>query len=256
MSAPRPNWHLFRVYLAETKYELLRAVRAPGVCIPSVLLPTAFYLFFGVVIIDAEELTADIEIFLLVGFSVFGVMGPGMFGFGVSVATEREHGWWSLKRALPVPPGAPLLARMIVAILLTAAMMTMLLAAALSVAQVPLTLAQGLAIAGVNVLGVLPFCTVGLLLGSLATARSAPVLVNVLYLPMVYLSGILIPLPESLHTIQLASPTFHLARLAIISTGAQSETAATVHIATLVGMMALCGLWARRRLFRVHCAGP
>ena len=32
---------------------------------------------------------------------VFGAMGPGLFGFGVSLAIEREQGLLRLKQALP-----------------------------------------------------------------------------------------------------------------------------------------------------------
>ena len=36
---------------------------------------------------------------------------PGLFGFGVSLAFEREQGLLTFKQALPMPPGAYLLAR-------------------------------------------------------------------------------------------------------------------------------------------------
>ena len=41
---------------------------------------------------------------LFATYSVFGVMAPGLFGFGVAVAIERERGWLALKRVAPMPP--------------------------------------------------------------------------------------------------------------------------------------------------------
>ncbi len=53
-------------------------------------------------------------------YGVFGAMGPGLFGFGVSLAIEREQGLLTLKQALPQPPGAYLLARAVMAMLFVA----------------------------------------------------------------------------------------------------------------------------------------
>ena len=44
-------------------------------------------------------------------YSVFGVMGPGLFGFGVGLAMDRERGLLTLKRVQPVPASALLLAQ-------------------------------------------------------------------------------------------------------------------------------------------------
>ena len=46
----------------------------------------------------------------MVTYTVFGVMGPGLFGFGVGLAMDRERGLLTLKRVQPVPALAPLLA--------------------------------------------------------------------------------------------------------------------------------------------------
>ncbi len=47
-------------------------------------------------------------------------MGPGLFGFGVSIAIEREYGLLTLKQALPQPAGAYLLARAVMTMLFVA----------------------------------------------------------------------------------------------------------------------------------------
>jgi ABC-2 type transport system permease protein len=237
-----------RPHFKEAKYECLRALRAPGFAFPTLFLPAAFYLFFGVAL--AEETTPEIDRFLFVGFVILGVMGPGLFGFGVFVATEREQGLLALKRALPMPGAAYLLGKMLMTTAFAAGVTLVVVAAALAAGRVPLTPVQILTLTAVNVLGSLPFCALGLFVGTLAGARSAPVLVNLLFLPMIYLSGILIPLPEEFASIRLPSPAYHLSRLALSVAGASIDSAPLVHAAVIAGVTLLFGALALRRLAR------
>lgn len=48
--------------------------------------------------------------YLFAGFSVLAVIMPGIFS-GVILATEREANLLALKRALPLPPGATIVAK-------------------------------------------------------------------------------------------------------------------------------------------------
>jgi len=47
-------------------------------------------------------------------------MAPGLFGFGVPIAIEREQGLMNLKRALPMPANAYMAAKMLTAIVFAA----------------------------------------------------------------------------------------------------------------------------------------
>ena len=75
-----------------------------------------FYLMFAVVVGMGRG--NDGARFLLGTYSTFGVMAPALFGFGVSLALERHNGLLTLKRALPMPPAAYLLAKMVMAMLM------------------------------------------------------------------------------------------------------------------------------------------
>src|SRR5262245_9882958 len=118
---------LWRAWFTEAKYECIRALRAPAFGVPMIVLPAALYLFFGVVL-QLSNRTPQIDAAIFVGFAVMGVMGPGLFGFGVFVAVEREQGLLKLKRALPMPPSAYILAKMfmtaLVALLVTTTVTT------------------------------------------------------------------------------------------------------------------------------------
>ena len=102
-----PGGRLFGAYFTEAKYETIRMLRTPAFAIPFLSLPVALYLLFAVLLFGAA-LRADPKgaMFAFIGFDVFGVMGPGIFGFGMVVALEREQGLLALKRAMPMPPSA------------------------------------------------------------------------------------------------------------------------------------------------------
>jgi ABC-2 type transport system permease protein len=75
--------------------------------------------------------------------------------------------------------------------------------------------------------------------------------VNLLYLPMIYLSGILIPLPNSLGWIERLSPAFHLNQLALSAIAAPSQGGPLDHLAVLAGVTSVSTMLAIRRLARV-----
>jgi ABC-2 type transport system permease protein len=247
-----PISRLLHSYLTEARYESLRALRNPGFAIPFLLLPVALYLFFGVVLFgDALRNDPKGAMYIFTGFAVMGVMGPGMFGFGVFVATEREQGLLTLKRALPAPLAAYLLAKMLMAALFATLVMITMIAAAITLGHLKLTAGQFLSVAMIDILGSLPFCAIGLFLGTRVSGKSAPALVNLLYLPMIYLSGFLFPLPKSIQWIEFTSPAFYLDQLALRAVGVPGYGPPVVSMAVLTGMTLLLGVLAVRRLARV-----
>ena len=239
---------VWRSYALEAKYECVRALRAPAFAVPIFLLPVAFYLFFAV-LLSMPNRTPDIDRFLFAGFSVMGVMGPGLFAFGVFVAVEREQGLMKLKRALPAPPSAYILARMLMTALAATVVIVTITAAALLTDKVSLTVGQFGAFAVILTAGGVPFSAIGLLIGSSVGGRAAPAFVNLLYLPMIYLSGVLIPLPKSFDALTRLSPAYHLDRLALGAVGAQSDRP-LVHVMVLLGVTVVSGALAIRRLSR------
>jgi ABC-2 type transport system permease protein len=251
LGAVMPFGRTLRAYAVEAKYESLRMLRAPAFAGPFLLLPAGLYLLFSVLLFGAETAKdPGAALFMFVGFSVFGVMGPGLFGFGVTIATEREHGLLRLKRALPVSPAAPLVAKMLMAMLFVVIIMATMIAAA-PLGHVRLGATQLLAMSAANIFGALPFCALGFFVGSLASAKSAPAFSNLVYLPMIYLSGFLIPLPRSMMWIKLFSPAYHLHQIALSAIGAPTEGIAGIHIAVLFGVTSVFTALAVRRIARV-----
>lgn len=237
-------------YLAEARSECLRYMRAPAFMLPIMLLPTMFYLLFGVVMNGSAG--TDAARYLLVSYGVFGVMSPGLFGFGVSLALERDGGLLTYKRALPMPPGAYLLGKMLMAMAAAAVVILLLLAMALTLGHVALSLSQCALLLLTGVLGVLPFCALGMLIGTLIKGQGAPGMLNLIYLPMSFLSGLWVPinmLPKLLQQIAPVWPSYHLHRLGLAVLGL-GHGGVMMHGSVLLGFAGVFFAIAARRLRR------
>ena len=75
---------LVRAYLAEARCEIVRYLRSPAFILPLLLFPGVFYLMFGVMMNFSPDGSASR--YLLGSYGAFGIMGTGLFGFGVSLA--------------------------------------------------------------------------------------------------------------------------------------------------------------------------
>lgn len=237
-------------YALEAKYEFLRVLRTPSFAAPTLLFPPLFYLLFGILL---NRGSSDAVHYLFASYSVFGVMAPSLFGFGVGVAIERERGWLALKRVAPMPPGAYLLAKMAMAMLFAVIIYLVLAAMAFTLGGVRLALGQWLLIGVIAACGVLPFCALGLMIGSRTNASGAPAIVNLIYLPMAFLSGLWMPLSMLPHLItQMAPlwPAYHLAQLAEMTVGQAPASGVAGHLLWLAGFTAICFGIARRWLAR------
>lgn len=245
-----PRGRIVGAYLEEARSECLRYMRAPGFMLPIMLFPAMFYLLFGVLMSGSNG--ADAARYLLASYGVFGVMSPGLFGFGVSLALERDGGLLTFKRALPMPPGAYLLGKMLMAMVAAGVVIVLLLAMALSLGHVTLSPFQAIALLLTGMLGVLPFCALGMFVGTLIKGQGAPGMLQLIYLPMSFMSGLWIPLPmlpKFLQQIAPVWPSYHLDRLALAAVGMNREPL-LVHVLVLIGFAAGFGLLAARRLRR------
>ena len=250
--AAMPASCILRAYVTEAKFETLRMLRVAGFSIPFLILPVALYLLFGVVLFG-EAIRKDLDAgkFLFTAFAVFGVMGPGMFGFGANLAAEREQNLLTLKRALPAPAGSYLFSKLLMAMLFSLIIMLTLIPAALLLGHLPLSFSQCAAVTVITVLGSLPFCAIGLFIGTLGSAKSAMAFVNLIYVPMMHVSGLFYPLPKFLRTISPVWPTYHLQQIVLRVLGVQAYGHTATHAAVLSAVTAVLTALAVRRLARV-----
>jgi ABC-2 type transport system permease protein len=233
-----------KTYLLEIKYEFLKALRMPQYSLPTILFPIVFYVFFGVMF--GQRKTGDIMMseYLIATYGAFGVIGAALFGFGVSVAVERGQGWLEVKRTTPMPIGAYFVAKLAMAMIFSAIIVLLLMTVGATFGGVKLELLQSLALLGVLVAGSITFCALGLALGFIAGPNSAAPIVNLIYLPMAFLSGLWVPiwfLPKPVQTLALWLPPYHFSQLALRVTGGSRGQSVLGHVGAMVAAAVVFG---------------
>jgi ABC-2 type transport system permease protein len=250
-SRPMPVSRLLKAYWTEARYEVLRILRTPAFLIPTVALPVMLYVFFGIVL-GGNSPNPQVALHVLSGFTMFSVIGPGVFGLGIGFAMERQHGIVTLKRAQPMPFAANLIAKLFSAMAISLLVITLLLTIAILFAHVELTAGQVARTTLVGMLGALPFCALGLLIGSLVSGSGAPAVVNLIFFPMIYLSGLFpFPMPKALQTAAMIWPAFHLNQLSLAALGLKTQLNPWIAAEVLIGFAGVCVFFAARRLMRV-----
>ena len=253
MSSAAGQYSVAKIYFTEARLEFIRLLRMPMFAMPALIFPAMFYLLFGVLMSKGK---GDISAYLLATYCIFGVMGPGLFGFGVSVALEKDRGWLRWRRAVPSIPGAYFIAKMAMAMMFSLIIFIELAILALSFGGVDLTLLQWLQLMIVSLLSSLPFCALGLVIGILVHGQAAPAVVNFIYLPMAFLSGLWLPiqiLPKFLAKIAPIWPSYHAAQIALKVIGKDLGLPLWQHITYLVVFTSVMlwlaiSFWSRMKL--------
>lgn len=203
-------------YLTETRYELTRMIRNPSVAVPVLVLPVALYALFALLIAgEAIDKDPGVGIFLFAAFSIMAVTMPALFGTGVTLAMERDMGLLRLKRAQPAPPAAWVVSKIASGLVLAVLAYAPIVALALATGKLALGTAQVAALSAALMVGTIPFCAMGLMVGSLVSGTAAPAYANLIYLPGCYLSGMFFPLPKSMYWQAPIWPQFHVEQFAM-----------------------------------------
>ena len=233
-------------YLLEIKYEFLKLFRMPAYVklfrmpayvIPTLTFPLLFYVFFGLIFGGASVPGhVTMSTYMIGTYGAFAVIGASLFGFGVTVAVERGQGWIEVKRTTPMPRPAYFTSKMAMAMLFSAVDVLLIFAMAMTIGHVTLPLATAAKLFGILVAGSTTFSALGLAVGYFAGPNSAPAIVNLIYLPMSFLSGLWVPifaLPKVLRDVAHVLPPYHFAQLALGVLGAGTGEPARTHVLAL-----------------------
>ncbi len=245
-----PMGSMFRAYRTEAKYEFLKTLRQPAYVIPTLTFPLIFYVMFGIVF-GGKQAVGDVNLatYLLATYSAFGVIGASLFGFAVGVAMERGYGWLQVKRASPMPPLAYLAAKAVMAMIFSAILVVSLFVVGVAFGGVHLSIGRFLGLAGTVIIGTIPFCALGLAIGCYSAPNAAPAVVNILFLPLSFCSGLWLPiqlLPKFLQHVALFLPPYHLGQLALQQVGFAGAGHTLQHVAALAAFTAAFLLLAQR----------
>src|SRR5271155_5709680 len=232
-----------RIFSKETKYEFLKLMRTKSFSLSTIGFPVMFYVLFGIANRNAYAGNIHVAKYMLAGYACFGLIGATLFGIGVGLAGELAAGWLELKRASPMPASAYLFAKCASAVAFGLIIVTLLTILGTAFGGVSLTPIEIIKMLGLTVVGSVSFASMGLLLALLVPANAAPGIVNLIYLPMSFLSGLWMPIrfmPHWLQQIAPALPTYHLAQLMLSVFGYQEAgSSLTKHWNALIGFTLL-----------------
>jgi ABC-2 type transport system permease protein len=231
-----------RIFRKETKYEFLKLMRTRSFSLATIGFPVMFYVLFGIANRNAHAGGVDVAKYMLGGYACFGLIGAALFGIGVGMSSELAAGWLELKRASPMPVPAYLFAKCASAVAFGIIIVTILTAVATVFGGVMLSEVELTKMLGMTIVGSVSFASMGLLLALLVPANAAAGIVNLIYLPMSFLSGLWMPLRFMPHWLQVfapALPTYHLSQLMLGIFGYSDAMKPSAHWTALLGFTLL-----------------
>lgn len=236
-------------FFAQAKCELLQSVRSPQMVVFTVLFPIMFYLLAGFLFGPFQHPEPRMRSYVLIGFVVMAATTSGFSSFAGVLAVEREKGLLALRRALPMPVGADLVAKTLVALVCVASVVAVLMGIGAWLGRVELSLRQLASICTLAMAGALPFCALGFFIGMYTSARAVPAVANLLMIPMLYLSGALFPMPDRLGWLPPLTPPFYLQQLMLAAAGGPHRFVGNplAHVAVLTGITIVFAALALRR---------
>jgi len=236
--------HTATIYLKETRYEFLKNLRLRVYTLSVLSFPIMFYILFGLVLNAHEAIGGTaVPTYLIATYGTFGVMGASLFGTAAGLASDRGLGWLQVKRASPMPPFAYFAAKVVTSMVFSTIIMLALFTLGITLGGVRMPIAMLAKLLGTLVMGSLPFSAMGLAVGYFAGPNSAPPVINLIYLPMSFCSGLWVPfmfLPKVVRQIALVLPPYHLSQLALGVVGAGTHESVTAHWEVLAAFTMIC----------------
>lgn len=235
--------YYLRLLVEETRSEFTAWMRRRAYSLSTIGFPVMFYLLFGTLNRQSAYAT-----YLLAGYSCFGMVAACLFGIGMSVSNERMQGWLDLKLASPMPRWAYLLAKIFSCAAFGLIVVTLLLIIGVTLDGVHVNAAQVAGLYGVALVGTIPFAAMGLLIALTVVPNAAAGVINMIYLPMSFLSGLWIPLrylPHWIGRIAPSLPAYHYGQLALRVFGYAQPGSMALHWESLAAFTCLMlgGAW-------------
>ena len=235
--------HVLRIYFKEAKYEFLKNLRLRVYSLSTILFPLMFYVLFGLVMGNQNIGPVRTTTYMIATYGTFAVMGAALFGTAAGLAAERGLGWLQVKRASPMPPFAYFTAKVAMSMTFGAVTVLLLLLLGTTFGGVRLGLVDVGKLVATLVAGSLPFCAMGLAIGYFVGPNSAPAIINIIYLPLSFCSGLWVPfmfLPKVMRQIAMFLPPYHLSQLALGIVGAGGPESNWTHWRVLIGFTLVC----------------
>lgn len=240
-----------KAYLALTQTWLRLALRDKQVLFFNYLFPLIFFFFFAMML-RAERGGAVITM-IVTNVLVIGVLGNGFFGAGIRAVQDREQNILRRFKVAPITPLPMLGASLTIGLLLfvPSILLTFGLARVLYGMTLP---ARPLSVLVFLLVGAAAFRAMGLIIAAVSNSvGESNLLVQCLYMPMMFLSGAMFPtsvMPRWTQTLSTFVPSSYLVS-GVQSIVTQGDTLAAnwKGLAALLVTFAL-GMFVATRLFR------
>jgi ABC-2 type transport system permease protein len=238
----------------QTWAEFLKLWRVPAFSLTSLFLPLIFYAFIGIGQ-SKQEIFPGVLFgsYFLASMAVYAVANVMIFSFGISVATERGMKMDVLMRATPMPAWVYLLSKCITALVFAAMTLVVLFPFAFVAGNVRLDASEWFTLAYRVLLGSIPFIALGFAIGYLSGPNSAVAVINMIYLPTAFASGLFFPkqlLPQFIQNIAPYLPLHFFGQLGWDAIGAPTDGSVTtdcLYLAAYGVLFFALALWAYRR---------
>ncbi len=240
--------------LLQTWAEFLKLWRVPAFTLTSLFLPVMFYAFIGVGQ-SSQKIFPNVTFgaYFLASMAVYAVANVMIFSFGISVATERGMKMDLLMRATPMPPFVYLISKCVTALFFAALTLVVLFPFAYIAGHVRLDTSAWVNLASRVLLGSIPFIALGFAIGYLSGPNSAVAVINLIYLPTAFASGLFFPkqlLPSFIQSIAPYLPLHFFGQLGWDAVGAPTDGSVStdwLYLAAYGVAFFAVALWAYRR---------
>jgi len=231
LATPAATAPVGRMLWKQTVALLLARLRNPAFSVLSLGLPVMFFLLFNA-IFGSQHVKTGVSYAtqIMVSYATYAVGNISVYNFGIGLATDRERKLDLLQRAMPLPPWVAIVAYIVFALVFALIALAILAIVGTIVGGVRLGAGTWVGLTWRLLVGSLPLIGLGMAIGYGASASTASALANMIYLPMLFLSGIFVPfnvLPSTIQSIGKFLPTYHYAQLAWQTIGTNTESTFT-----------------------------
>ncbi len=177
-------------YIALVQLDLKLALRQKSVLFFNYMFPLIFFVVFAQAL-HGDRGNAMTQVLTMV--VIIGVLGNGLFGAGVRAVQERESNVLRRYKVTPITPAPILIAATIVGWILFMPFVVIMFCAAHFAYGMPWPERMGSILLFVT-LAILAFRAIGMILAAVANSmQESQILVQLVYLPMLFLSGATFP---------------------------------------------------------------
>lgn len=229
--------------------EIRRTLRSPRYLMLAVVFPVGLFLLFAALYKNGALMGTTAKAYLMISMAMFGSMGAAM-GIGARVAQDRQTGWNRLLRLTPLRPRWYVATRFVTS-LATAIPSLLLVFVAGWLLGVRMSGSGWTRVSLYFTLALVPFAVLGVALGYLMTADSAPMVNGASQMVFSLFGGVWVPVSQMPHvmvTVGRALPSFWLGVAA--RSPLTGEHLGANGLAILAGWTVVAAVFAARRYHR------